>query len=426
MTRNTISIDVPTFGLDIRKDIQAIPQSLADLAEHGKIASMVITACNHTISVTKTSSSTGFTVVETLASNPLHESAFSVTCNTGEDLAKVLNAYYQDKAKDTGNHNWSATVFSRDANLESFPSVDSIGLVQGIWEGVDSTSPLLKTLLGGVDACLHLALSGIDQNQLNSLLGVLRQIMHSDDLMYVRAAVANCTCLSDLYTNQRDRLVYVLHSCGLTMDGHNICKFIPTSESRVKLARAESIVSKLVHRVSSDNLNAIPGSRAIADNVNEEGGMEPQVTEPAVLPEEESVAGAAAAVAGEGELEPAALEDDDMGSSLSSEVDAYLGTIEFNHGVDLGRISSLSVKVLSILARVAKVLDDNGSGTKSLIQSIIRQEGDSDSDDNNLMTALDEGVERTLLSLSPDSMYSLNGSIRKVRLLIRECIHSLP
>ena len=291
MTRNTISIDVPTFGLDIREDIQAIPQSLADLAEHGQNASMVITACNHTISVTKTSSSTGFTVVETLASNPLHESAFSVTCNTGEDLAKVLNAYYQDKTKDTGNYNWSSTVFSRDANLESFPSVDSIGLVQGIWEGVDSTSPSLKTLLVDVDACLHSALSGIDQNQLNRLLWVLRQIMHSDDLIYVRAAVANCTCLSDLYTNQRNRLVSVLHSCGLTMDRHNHCKFIPTSESRVKLARAESIVSELVHRVSSENLNAIPGSRAIADNVNEEGGMEPQVTEPAVPPEEESVAG---------------------------------------------------------------------------------------------------------------------------------------
>ena len=111
--------------------------------------------------------------------------------------------------------------------------------------------------------------------------------------------------------------------------------------------------------------------------------------------------------------------------NLPSNVDTHLGTIEFNTGVALERLSKLPIDILRILARVAKVLDDNdnGSGSKGKIQNLIRQEGDSD---DELMTALNEGVKSTLLSLSPDNEFSLNGSIRKVSLLIRVCIHSLP
>ena len=159
------------------------------------------------------------------------------------------------------------------------------------------------------------------------------------------------------------------------------------------------------------------GHRDSMDTSSSSSSTEDDVSQPTTGTGDASTNQSAASAAS---AASAVLEDDAANSSMSSwgsnlprNVDACLGTIQFNRDVDLGRISNLSDIVLPILARVAKMLDDNVSALKASILSIIRQEEDSE---DELMTALNEGVKSTLLSLSPDSMYSLNGSIRKVSL----------
>ena len=68
------------------------------LESYGGQMSIIITAFRHTISVTKTSSNT-YTVIETLEDNPLHNTAFSVTCTSMEELLNLLDAYFQEKAR---------------------------------------------------------------------------------------------------------------------------------------------------------------------------------------------------------------------------------------------------------------------------------------------------------------------------------------
>ena len=209
--------------------------------------SIIITAFRHTISVTKTSSNT-YTVIETLEENPLHDTAFSVTCTSMEDLLNLLDAYFQEKARRyQGGCGWSAMVLKRDTH-PSVPSLET--LLSGLDTCLRSAftrEVRLSDLLSEVDNCLCLALDNADQHCLNSHLYVLRQIMNSDDLLLIlrsdgqlKDAVADCTALRGIYSNRFDQLVTVLNTCGLTMDRHNqYCKLTLSPENRVILTITE-------------------------------------------------------------------------------------------------------------------------------------------------------------------------------------------